>query len=78
MNLRSLVQRYRTYDPVTGEFNAERSLREYARLLNVDHSGLWRYLDGEVADSKVVLNAFLRTFPWAASEVTQAMLAEVA
>lgn len=78
MALRTLIGRYRTYDATSGAFTADRSVREYARLLGIDHSTLWRYLDGDIADSRVVLGAFLRTFPTAANEATQALLAEVA
>jgi hypothetical protein len=75
MGLRDLVERYRSFDPATGEFTAERGLREYAAMLGVHPSMLSRFLNKGIRDSRVVLDAFLRTFPQATQEVGSALLA---
>ena len=78
MSVRALVRRYQRYDPMTGQFNVVRSDNQYARLLGVRRALLSRFYSGQIRDSRVLVTAFLRTFPHAIDEFASAMLAEVA
>lgn len=78
MNLVELVRRYQGYDPITGAFGLTRTNDAYAAQLGIHPSNLTRLYRGTVDSSPTVIRALLRTFPQAANEIGQAMLAEVA
>ncbi len=50
-------------------------LREYARLLDVDHSTLWQVLNSDREPSTRILTALARTFPAASTEIAAALTA---
>lgn len=72
--LTKVLRRYQRYDPLTGRFDTTRSLRQYAAMLGVNHatlSELYRLDDRE--PSMMVIQALVRLFPAAASEITAAL-----
>ncbi len=58
------------------KYQGERSLREYARLLGVDHSTLSVVFNTDREPSTFVLAALARTFPDAAQEITSALIGQ--
>lgn len=75
--LTDILRRYRRYNPETGEFDQDRSLRGYAQLLGVDVSTLSLLFSGRVAaPSTATLQALARTFPSAADEIAEALKAQ--
>lgn len=77
-DFRSLVRRYQTYDPATGRFDVRRSDRQYSLLLGVRRDLLSKFYAKHVESSHVILTAFMRTFPSAASEVASSIGAKEA
>jgi transcriptional regulator with XRE-family HTH domain len=75
--LTDILRRYQRYDPATGEFNQDRSLRGYAQLLGVNVSTLSIIFNGiQDAPSRATLQALARTFPAAADEIAEALKAQ--
>ena len=75
--LTSVLRRYQKYDPATGQFDSERSLRQYAAMLGVNHATLSELYNLEDREpSTMVLQALSRLFPAAAQEIVDAMMAQ--
>lgn len=74
--LTDILRRYQRYDPATGRFDVERSLREYSRLLGVNVAILSLLFTGQMErPSTATLQALARTFPAAATEIAAALAA---
>ncbi len=58
------------------KYQGERSLREYARLLGVDHSTLSVVFNTHRQPSTFILAALSRTFPESANEIAAALVAQ--
>ena len=71
--LNEVVRRYRKYNPETGEFDVQRGVREYARLLGVNDGQLSQILNDIQRPGLVVLTALARTFPAAADDIAKAL-----
>lgn len=76
--LTAILRKYQRYDPATGRFTVERSIREYGRLLDVGHSQLSLIYSGARNPGMSVMRRLARTFPAAAPEIVAAMSAPVA
>lgn len=75
--LTDILRRYQRYNPETGVFDQERSLRNYALLLGVNVSTLSLLFSGQVAEpSRATLQALARTFPAAVTEIAEALQAQ--
>lgn len=74
--LSDILRRYQRYNPDTGAFDSDRSLREYGRLLGVNVSTLSFIYNGvQPGPSTATLRALARTFPAAADEIAAALSA---
>ena len=62
-----------TLTEILRKYQGERSLREYARLLGVDHSTLSVVFNTDREPSTFILAALARTFPPAAGEIAAAL-----
>jgi transcriptional regulator with XRE-family HTH domain len=75
--LTEILRRYQRFNPETGEFDADRSLRAYSRLLGVNVSTLSFLFNGIQSEpSRATLQALARTFPAAAPEIAAALQAQ--
>jgi transcriptional regulator with XRE-family HTH domain len=75
--LTEILRRYQRFNPATGTFDAERSLRAYAQLLGVNVATLSLLFNGLRAEpSRATLQALARTFPAAAPEIAAALQAQ--
>lgn len=75
--LTEVLRRYQSYNPDTGTFDEQRSLRAYARLLDVSASTLSEIYAGNIAEpSRATLQALARTFPRAAYDIAEALKAQ--
>ena len=71
--LTGVLRRYQRYDPVTGRFDAERSLRQYAAMLGINHATLSElYRLPNRKPSTMVVEALISLFPTAAADVAEA------
>lgn len=61
--LNELVKRYRKYNPETGEFNQQRTIREYARLIGVNSGQLTQILNGIQKPGVTVIERLAAAFP---------------
>ena len=68
-----IVRRYQSYCPDTGTFDCPRGVREYARLLGVNHGQLSQILNGIQRPGLTVVVALGRTFPAAADDIAAAL-----
>lgn len=73
MTQSDILRRYRSYDPQTNSFATSRTLREYARLLDMDAGHLSRILNGLTPPGRTVLERLARTFPAAADDIATAL-----
>lgn len=71
--LTEIIRRYQAYNPETGAFDNPRGVREYARLLNVNHGQLSQILNGLQRPGLTVIRALAITFPDAADEIAAAL-----
>lgn len=76
--LTDLLRRYQDLNPETLEHDCPRSLREYARLLGIDHSTLVVIYNGQREAGGKVIRGLLRAFPAKAAEISHAVAAEPA
>jgi hypothetical protein len=74
--LTEILRRYKKYNPATGEFDQERTLRGYALTIGVNVATLSLLFTGQIVEpSTAVLQALARTFPAAATEIAAALSA---
>lgn len=73
--LNELLRRYRSYNPATGEFDTPRGVREYARLLGVNHGQLSQILNDLQSPGITVLRALAQQFPESSEEIVAALVA---
>lgn len=72
--LTEILRRYQRFNPETGAFDQERSLRGYAQLLGVNVATLSLLFTGNQGEpSRATLQALARTFPAAADEIAVAL-----
>lgn len=75
--LTDVLRKYQHYDPASGRFDARRGLREYGRLIGIDHSTLsLLFSTPDREPSTMVLQALTRTFPAAADDIATALKAQ--
>lgn len=73
--LADIVRRYQSFNPDSGEFDRPRGVREYARLLGINHGYLSQILNGIESPGLTVIIALARAFPQspAADEIAEAL-----
>jgi DNA-binding helix-hairpin-helix protein with protein kinase domain len=72
--LTDILRRYQRYNPDTGAFDQERSLRNYAQVIDVNVSTLSLLFSGIQAEpSRATLQSLVRAFPAAADEIAAAL-----
>jgi hypothetical protein len=72
--LTDILRRYQRYNPETGVFDSDRSLRTYASMLGMSVSTLSILFNGIQGEpSTATLQALARTFPRAGSEIAAAL-----
>lgn len=76
--LTDILRKYQSYDPETGRFDVDRSIREYGRVLGVSQPQMSLIYSGARNPGMSVMRRLARTFPAAAPEIVAAMSAPVA
>jgi len=72
--LTDILRRYQRYNPATGAFDQERSLRNYAQVIGVNVSTLSLLFSGIQSEpSRATLQSLVRTFPAAADDIAEAL-----
>lgn len=69
MDLLETLRRYQHYDEERREFVDYRSLRDYARRLQLSHAHLSRVLNGQSRPGAKIVRAFARRYPEAARDI---------
>jgi DNA-binding XRE family transcriptional regulator len=72
-DLAQIVAKYRRYNPVTNEFDVERTQLEYADLLGVSRVFVTQITNGDREPGVDLLRALSRLFPAAATEIAEAL-----
>lgn len=76
--LTDVVRKYQSFDPETKQFTRTRGLREYARLLGVNHATLsLLYSTPGRQPSRGILQKLAHTFPEATEEIGSALAASI-
>lgn len=73
-DLRAVIVRYQRWNPSSRAFDLDRSVRQYAALLDVSPAALSRYLAGERPLPLALVQSFLGHFPDAVHAVASALL----
>ncbi len=71
--LNEIVRRYQSFNPVTGDFDRPRGLREYAREIGVSPGQLSRIINDLETPGRSVLERLARTFRPAGEEIGRAL-----
>jgi len=73
--LNDVIRRYKDFNPENGEFDLDRGVREYARLLGVNDGQLSQILNDIQRPGLRIVRALATTFPQSADEIAAALSA---
>ncbi len=71
--LTTILKDYQRYNPESGKFDRPRTLREYARVLGVNHATLSMIFQGKREPGGFVIRALFDTFPSSAQAFATAI-----